>query len=88
MPDSAELVAQLAGTRNVWVRTFQTDKQPALHGAPTTRGTKQRGHEFYIAPDTIKQLETGQAVVVRKNPHSVATVRIRPSSSPPLTPRG
>jgi conjugal transfer pilus assembly protein TraD len=79
VPDSAELVAQLAGTRDVWVRTFQTDRAMSWQGGgPTTRGTMHRGHEFHVAPDTVKQLAVGQAVVITKNPHAVQVARIQP----------
>ena len=79
VPESAELIAELAGTREVWLRTFQT-----VEGLKAQRegkrdgqlGSKRRGHEFIVAPDTVKRLPTGEAVVVRKNPHSVRQVRI------------
>jgi energy-coupling factor transporter ATP-binding protein EcfA2 len=78
VPESAELVAELAGTREVWIHTFQTDQAvPAAPDVtPTGRGTKRRGHEFYVAPDTIKQLDVGEAVVITKNPHRVQTASI------------
>ena len=90
VPESAELVAELAGTREVWIHTFQTDQ--AMTNAPdlvpSGRGTKRRGHEFYVAPDTIKQLAVGEAVVVTKNPHHVVPTYmleppyLRPEESP------
>jgi hypothetical protein len=71
VPDSAELVAAIAGTRETWLHTFQTDDRPAgaRHGR-SGLGTKRRGHEFIVAPDTIKQLRTGEAIVISKQPHS------------------
>jgi hypothetical protein len=90
VPESAELVAELAGTREVWIHTFQTDQ--AITNAPdlvpSGRGTKRRGHEFYVAPDTIKQLAVGEAVVITKNPHHVVPTYmleppyLRPEESP------
>ncbi len=90
VPESAELVAELAGTREVWIHTFQTD-QALGHASdvfPAERGTKRRGHEFYVAPDTIKQLAVGEAVVITKNPHHVVPTHmleppyLRPDDSP------
>lgn len=78
VPDSAELIAELAGTCEAWLHTFQTDDR-GLTGHTKGRseiGTKRRGHEFIIAPDTVKQLETGQAIVIPKKPHAVHNVRI------------
>jgi conjugal transfer pilus assembly protein TraD len=78
-PESAELVAQLGGTREVWIHTFQTEDR--IHDGPTGTtglGTKRRGHEFYVSPDTIKALRTGEAIVITKNPHEVRNARIYP----------
>lgn len=77
VPESAELVAELAGTQEVWIYTFQTDDH--WHNTPADRsglGSKRRGHEFHIGPDTIKALRTGEAVVITKNPHDVRHVRV------------
>jgi conjugal transfer pilus assembly protein TraD len=62
VPESAELIAQMAGTKPVWVTTQQTDE--GLFGmGPSGRGTRRRGYEFEIHPSHIKRLTTGQAVV-------------------------
>jgi energy-coupling factor transporter ATP-binding protein EcfA2 len=88
VPESAELVAELAGTREVWIHTFQTDQAVAAAPdvLPTGRGTKRRGHEFYGAPDTIKQLDVGEAVVITKNPHRAQTASMIPTVFPSPTP--
>jgi|GEM_PF-464837 len=87
VPESAELVAEFAGTREVWVHTFQTD-QPVSNTSDffltNALGSKRRGHEFYVAPDTIKQLPTGHAVIVTKNPHDVRLARMYPPPALPL----
>jgi len=78
VPDSAELVAELAGTREAWLHTFQTDDR-GLTGHTEGRseiGSKRRGHEFIIPPDAVKQLDTGQAIVIRKKPCAVHKVRV------------
>ena len=56
-PTSAETVAGLAGTEEVWVHTFQTDDIALRGRAPFPResgmGTKHRGREFIVSPDQI-----------------------------------
>jgi energy-coupling factor transporter ATP-binding protein EcfA2 len=77
VPDSAELVAQIAGTREAWIHTFQTDDRMLLTGtAQFGLGTRHRGHEFLVAPDTIKRLRTGDAIVIRKTPHDARRVSV------------
>lgn len=77
VPDSAELVAQFAGTREAWIHTFQTDDRMLFAGhAQFGLGSKHRGHEFLVAPDTIKRLPTGEAIVIRKTPHDARHVRV------------
>lgn len=81
VPESAELVAEIVGTREVWVRTFHTDDRWTRsrgRGGETGEGTRHVGREFLIAPDTIKRLRTDEAVVVQKNPHRASRVRIYP----------
>jgi conjugal transfer pilus assembly protein TraD len=63
VPESAELIAQVAGTKPVWVSTEQTEEGLLLSG-PSGRGSRRRGHEFQIHPDRIKRLGTGQAVLI------------------------
>lgn len=63
VPESAELIAAMAGTRPAWVTTQQTE-QGLVGTGPSGRGTRRRGHEFEIHPSHIKQLATGQAVVI------------------------
>jgi conjugal transfer pilus assembly protein TraD len=63
VPESAELIAQIAGTKPVWVNTEQTEEGLLLSG-PSGRGSRRRGHAFEIHPDRIKRLPTGWAVVI------------------------
>jgi conjugal transfer pilus assembly protein TraD len=58
VPDSAELVARIAGTRVVWSKTEQLS-----HGFATGRATRTRGREYVIHPDAIKALAPGTAAV-------------------------
>jgi conjugal transfer pilus assembly protein TraD len=90
-PESAELVAKLGGTREIWDYTFQTeDRWPTGPADRSGLGSKRRGHEFYIGPDTIKALTTGEAIVITKNPHAVRHVFVYPNGgvvdSQPLDP--
>ncbi|HUB74651.1 MAG TPA: type IV secretion system DNA-binding domain-containing protein [Solirubrobacteraceae bacterium] len=63
VPESAELIAAMAGTRPAWVTTQQTEE--ALIGiAPSGRGTRRRGYEFHTHPSHIKQLPTGHATII------------------------
>lgn len=63
VPESAELIAEMAGTRPVWITTQQTD-DGLLGTGPSGRGSRRRGYEFEIHPSRIKRLATGQAVVI------------------------
>jgi intracellular multiplication protein IcmO len=80
-PDSAETVAAIAGTEEVWVHTFQTeDRLKTKGGRPFPResgiGTKHRGREFQVSPDEVKRLGVGQMVLVEKNPHRMEVVDV------------
>jgi conjugal transfer pilus assembly protein TraD len=63
VPESAELIAAIAGTRPAWITTQQTD-EGFIGSGPSGRGTRRRGYEFQIHPSHIKQLPTGEAVVI------------------------
>lgn len=78
VPDSAELVAGIAGTREVWEHTFQTTDPfgEALRKGDPRLGSKRRGHQYVVAPDTIKQLRTGEAVVIQKEPHMAKRIAV------------
>jgi type IV secretory pathway TraG/TraD family ATPase VirD4 len=64
VPASAELVANIAGTTPAWITTQQTTSRFFMHGGLSGRGTRRRGHEYTIHPTQIKQLRTGEAVVI------------------------
>ncbi|HTZ64330.1 MAG TPA: TraM recognition domain-containing protein [Solirubrobacteraceae bacterium] len=63
VPESAELIAAMAGTRPAWVSTEQTE-QALLGAGPSGRGSRRRGYEFQIHPSQIKTLPTGWAAVL------------------------
>jgi hypothetical protein len=63
VPESAELIAQMAGTTPRWIATEQT-ATAMLGTGHTGRGSRRRGYEFHVHPSRIKALITGQAVVL------------------------
>jgi len=54
VPDSATLIADVAGTRGAWSTTMHSDG----------KGTRSRGREYTVHPDEIKSLPLGHAVVI------------------------
>jgi hypothetical protein len=73
MPDSAELVAQIAGTRGAWVTTQQTNGPAA--GVMTGLGSRTRGREYAIHPDKIKSLGVGEFAVIEPPRQRAVIVR-------------
>lgn len=70
-------VAQIAGTRETWIHTFQTDGRVLGAGhAQLGLGTRHRGLEFLVAPDTVKRLGAGEAILIRKASPDARHVRI------------
>jgi len=54
VPDSATLIADVAGTRGAWSTTVHTDG----------RAMRTRGREYTVHPDEIKSLPLGHALVI------------------------
>jgi hypothetical protein len=54
VPDSATLIADVAGTQGAWSTTMHSDG----------KGTRSRGREYTVHPDEIKSLPLGHAVVI------------------------
>ncbi len=78
VPASALTVAQMAGTIRTWEETRQFGGR-WFGGHDTGRGTLRQVERFRVHPDEIKQLRTGEAVVITKLPRSrVRTVNIAP----------
>ncbi|HEY5389782.1 MAG TPA: TraM recognition domain-containing protein [Solirubrobacteraceae bacterium] len=71
VPDSAELIARIAGTRAAWDRSEQL-----RHGVPNGRATRSHSREFAIHPDLIRTLERGCAAVSVGSESRCALVRI------------
>jgi hypothetical protein len=62
VPQSAETLAGVMGTRLTWEHTDRTETFLGI-GAPTGHGTRTPSREFVVHPDAIKRLRTGQAAV-------------------------
>lgn len=78
VPDSAHTAAQLAGTEQVWERTIQTGGG-LLGRYDTRRGTRRQVERFVIHPNQIKTLETGEAILMTKQPSAqTRAMRVRP----------
>jgi conjugal transfer pilus assembly protein TraD len=64
VPESAELVAQMAGTEKVWEETRQIGG--TLFRGSAGGGTRREAERFIIHPNEIKSLRTGEAVLIAK----------------------
>lgn len=62
-PESASLLASVAGTRPVWVTTRRVDSRISMAPRDKT-GTRTREREFVRHPDEFKSLRTGEAIVI------------------------
>jgi type IV secretory pathway TraG/TraD family ATPase VirD4 len=77
VPESANLVAQLAGTEKVWEETRQIGG--SIFGSFPPGGTRREAEEFIIHPNAIKSLQTGDAVLISKLRGGRAqTIRVTP----------
>jgi type IV secretory pathway TraG/TraD family ATPase VirD4 len=74
VPESAELIAQIAGTRGAWITTHQTGD--GIGGLRTGLGSRVRGREYVIHPDDIKRLRIGEAAVIVPRLRVTTIVRI------------
>jgi type IV secretory pathway TraG/TraD family ATPase VirD4 len=90
VPESAELIARMIGTDTVWQHTYQTGLSLAgqIFGNREARhktglGSMREVEQFRIHPNQIKELGTGQAVLITKLPAATAKiVRVnRPASN-------
>jgi hypothetical protein len=97
VPESAERLAGVAGTRSSFEETLQTERSPFVslggkrlgghRGRNTGLGSIRQVEHYVVHPNVLKQLEQGSAVLIRKHPRaSVTRVRVvatTPSSAPP-----
>ncbi|MDQ6835428.1 MAG: DUF853 family protein [Actinomycetota bacterium] len=90
VPESAQTIAQMAGTRQEWEETLQ---MRGLFSGSGSRGSRRLVERYAVHPNEIKALAPGQAVILSKTPTaSVKRVRVaaparaaRPSVDPSPT---
>jgi hypothetical protein len=89
LPESAKMIAEVAGTERVWEQTYHTDRRALLPDRDTGRGTRRQVERYRVEPDTIKTLAPGEAVVITKIPtSSVQKVKVRPPRAKDQLERG
>jgi hypothetical protein len=78
VPSSAQTIAQLAGTENVWEET-QRIGSVWLGGLRTAGGTRRQAERFIVHPNEVKTLRTGEAVLISKlRPGRPGPIQVRP----------
>jgi type IV secretory pathway TraG/TraD family ATPase VirD4 len=84
VPASAQTIAQLAGTVERWEESRHY-AGGLLGGYDTGRGTRRRVEQYRVHPNEVKELHTGEAVVIVKRPRTaVRRVRISPARPGPV----
>jgi conjugal transfer pilus assembly protein TraD len=92
VPESAERLAGVAGTRTSFEETLQTERSPFValagrrlgghRGRNTGLGSIREVEHYAVHPNVLKQLEQGSAVLIRKHPRaSVTRVRVIPTAN-------
>jgi hypothetical protein len=84
VPASADTLASIAGTRQSWHRTYQTDSLlgAGIADTDTGIGTKRLVDEYRVHPNTLKTLRTGEAVLIRKHPKpDVRVIHVIPTTT-------
>jgi len=82
VPESANLVAQIAGTEKVWEETHQIGGS-VFRGFPPG-GTRRESERFIVHPNEIKSLRTGDAVLISKlRGERARTLKVRPPRRSP-----
>jgi type IV secretory pathway TraG/TraD family ATPase VirD4 len=67
VPASAQMIAEMAGTRTAWAETEQIGGRFGGYGR---RGTRHEVERFVVHPNQIKSLRTGEAVMITKLPQA------------------
>jgi hypothetical protein len=73
VPESAEMIAQIAGSKPVWLNNQQTE-QSIFGTVPSGRATRRRGYEHQIDPSLIKNLQTGEAALITPGTNQPPTI--------------
>lgn len=86
VPASAELIAQMAGTEQVWDETRHV--RGLLAPSAGTRATRRQVERYVVHPNEIKTLPVGRAVILTKLPTAgVQRVRVEPATQAPVDAR-
>ncbi len=85
-PMSAEVLASMIGTKSGKELTKQTSEGVLFRGYTGT-GSEKTVEQFRIHPNEFKNLNVGEAIVIRKNPPRSAKIRVNflPLSKEPMT---
>ncbi len=87
VPDSAFMVARMAGTERVWETSYQVERGWFGGVGATGRGTRREVERFVVEPNRIATLRPGEAVVITKAPESrVRLVWVTPPRATVTTP--
>lgn len=79
-PESADILSGMAGTRTVWRTTKQTERLLFMD-IDSGMGSKRQVEEFNIHPNTIKSLQVGKCICIKKYPTSRAyLVKVSPGN--------
>jgi hypothetical protein len=75
------MIARMIGTQTVWKHTEAVHRRQTMaeiirdgYRRPTNIGSRREVEEFRIHPNTIKDLPTGQAVLITKTPQADARI--------------
>jgi hypothetical protein len=83
VPESAEMIAKMAGTQWVWEETHHV--RGLLNPGNGPRASRRQVERFLVHPNEVKTLPVGHAVALTKLPTSeVRRVQVAPSSAAPL----
>jgi conjugal transfer pilus assembly protein TraD len=81
VPESAEMIAKMAGTQWVWEETQHV--RGLLNPGNGPRASRRQVERFLVHPNEIKTLPVGHAVALTKLPTSeVRRVRVAPAAAP------
>ncbi len=69
--ESAEIISGMAGTRAVWKTTQQTERF-LFFEVNSGKGSRREVEEFVIHPNTIKSLQVGSCICIKKYPFARA----------------
>jgi type IV secretory pathway TraG/TraD family ATPase VirD4 len=82
VPESAEMIAKMAGTQWVWEETHHV--RGLLNPGNGPRASRRQVERFLVHPNEVKTLPVGHAVALTKLPTSeVRRVQVAPSSAAP-----